>query len=168
MKYGTLTLLFIVSFIVFSLLNFYHNGWQYVQPFLITTLLVYFNVKNPWIYYSYGFLAGMTLDAFTGILGLHAFIFIIIIFILSILQYTILTAKNILSVIILTVLALLLHWLLFWGLDAMLAIDYYIFDQQQFSNLIKSLGVSLLVIIFLHLLYFNIWLKKRDYEGQPF
>lgn len=168
MKYAILTLLYLMSAYSFFVLNFYNDGWQYTQVFLVTILLVYFNTKNEWLYYLYAFLAGLLVDSFTGIFAVYTLSFISIIFILRTLQLSILTSKNILSIAILIILAFILNGLFFWLINFLLMSDFYIINQQPIYKIFKAGLLNFFVVIFLHLLYFNIWLKKRDYEGQSF
>lgn len=168
MKYAVIALLYLISVYSFFVLNFYHNGWQYVQPFLITVLLVYFNTKNEWLYYAYAFLSGLFIDSFTGIFGLYTASFLLIIFILRTLQISILTSKNILSIAILSILAFVFHNLFFWAINFVIASDFYNLERQPIYDISKAGLLNFFIIIICHLLYFNIWLRKRDYEGQSF
>lgn len=169
MKYLVAILLFILSIFFTGVLSFNNSGWQMLQPFLISTLLVYFNTKNQWLYYGYALLAGLYVDSLTGVFGLHAAIFISIIFLLFILQATILTSKNILAIIILSAFSLVFYWLVFWLFSLIFDLGLYIFHKPLFIFMMRTFFVNILIVIFLHLLYYNLWQKKRDYgEKQSF
>ena len=99
MRYIVIILMYLLATYSFLTLGFINNGWQYVQPFLIASLLVYFNVENDWLYYSFAVICGLTADALSGVFGLHAIIYLTIIFILKNLQLTLLTSKNILTIV---------------------------------------------------------------------
>ncbi|MCD4760839.1 hypothetical protein K8R42_03000 [bacterium] len=167
MKYLFLILIFLLATYFFTLTNFYDNGWQYLQPFLVATLLVYYNSNNKWIYYTFAALAGLFVDSFSGVFGLHAIIFLFIIFFLKSLQLTILTSKNILTIILLTILALLIFWLAFWAANLIFSWGLYTFRWSLIINIAKMLVVDIFLVIFFHLLYFNLWAKKYD-EKQSF
>jgi len=158
-------LIFLVAVYFFTVLNFYDNGWQYVQPFLIVTLLAYYNTEERWVYYGFAFLAGLFVDSFTGVFGLHTIIFLIIIFILRSLQLTILTSKNILTIILLTILAFVIFWLLFYLANFMFSWELYTFQKQMFMPMLKMFLVNIGVVIFLHLLYFNLHTKKHERQS---
>jgi cell shape-determining protein MreD len=166
MKYLFLILIFLVAVYFFTVLNFYDNGWQYVQPFLVATLLVYYNISNHWIYYAFAFLAGLFVDSFTGVFGLHTIIFLFIIFILRSLQLTLLTSKNILTIILLTILAFVIFWLLFYSANFMFSWEMYTWQQSMLLPIFKMFIVNITAVIFFHLLYFNLHTKK--YERQSF
>lgn len=144
------------------LLNFYDNGWQFLQPFLVSTLLVYFNQNNPWIYYSYALLAGLFVDAFTGVFGLHTIIFILIIFILSILQLTVFTSKNILTVILLSLFSFVLFWMFFMLANFVFPWNLYIIDFDLMLKIAKMMAINLFLLTLFHLLYYNLWAKHHD------
>lgn len=167
MRYLYLILIFLISSFLFLFLNFYNNGWQLLQPFLVATLLVYFNIQKEWLYYIFAMLAGFFVDSFTGVFGLHAIIFVGIIFILSSLQATILTSKNILAIILLTLFSYIIFWFLFWLIDLVFNLDLYTFDKNLIIPIIKMSGLDILFFIFLHLIYYNFWLKKHD-QKQSF
>jgi len=165
MRYLFLILTFLSAVYFFTVLNFYDNGWQYVQPFLIVSLLVYYNIDNQWLYYSFAFLAGLFVDSFTGVFGLHAIIFLIIIFIIRSLQLTILTSKNILAIIILTILAFLLFWLLFYLANFLFSWEMYTFQQSNLMPMFKMFLINIATVIFFHLLYFNLYAKKHERQS---
>lgn len=150
---------------LFLFLNLYNNGWQLLQPFLVAMLLVYFNYNKEWVHYVFATLAGFFVDSFTGVFGLHAMIFVIIIFILSGLQATILTSKNILAIMLLTLFSFILFWLLFWASDLIFNLDIYTFDNTLIIPTAKMAGIDILLFIFLHLIYYNFWLKKHEKQS---
>jgi cell shape-determining protein MreD len=162
MRYLYFILIFFIASFLFQLLNFYDNGWQFLQPFLIATLLVYFNSSKEWLHYMFAMLAGFFVDSFTGIFGLHAVIFVLIIFILKTFQVTILTSKNILAIIILTLFSFLLFWLLFWFSDFVFNWDIYTFQNTMIRPILKMMSINIFLVIFLHLIYYNFWLKGHD------
>jgi len=162
MKYLYLILIFFVASFLFLFLNFYDNGWQFLQPFLVATLLVYFNIEQEWLHYIFAMVAGFFVDSFTSIFGLHAFIFISIVFILKSFQVTILTSKNILAIILLTLFSFILYWLLFWLSDSIFNWELYTFSNTMFMPVLKMFGVNIFLVIFLHLIYYNFWLKHHD------
>ena len=161
MRYLFLILIFFIAAYIFTLINFYDNGWQYLQPFLVATLLVYFNTEEPWLYYGFAAVAGIFVDSFTGIFGLHAIIFLFIIFILKTLQLTILTSKNILSILLLAILSFVIFWLAFWAVNIIFDWQLYIFNLETLLNILKMLVINIIILIFLHLLFFNLWSKKH-------
>lgn len=167
MKYLSLILLFFIAGFLFILVNFYNNGWQFLQPFLVAVLLVYFNDENPWDYYTFAVVSGLFVDAFTGVFGLHAILFIIIILILRSMQLTILTSRNILSILILTILSFVLFWLLFWGLNFIFDWQLYSFSWSIILSISKVAWVNILAVILFHLLLFNLWGKKHE-QRQSF
>lgn len=162
MKYVYLILIYLIAVFLFFLLNFYDNGWQFLQPFLVAVLLVYFNSSKSWLHYLFAMLAGFFVDSFTGIFGLHTIIFVLIIFLLQGLQVTILTSKNILAIILLTIFSFLLFWVLFWAADFIFNWDVYVFDKTQIRPILKMTGINIFLVIFLHLIYYNFWLRHHD------
>ncbi|RJQ34628.1 rod shape-determining protein MreD [Candidatus Parcubacteria bacterium] len=161
MKYIVIILMYLIGIYSFLMLSFLNNGWQYVQPFLVIVLLVYFNINNDWLYYTFALICGLTIDAFSGVFGLHAIIYLAIIFILKNLQLSILTSKNILTILLLTILSFIIFWLLFWATNFIASWDLYSFSQQSWKYIFRALGVDTLLIILLHLLYFNFFLRKH-------
>lgn len=167
MRYFYLLLLYLISASVFFLLNFYDNGWQFLQPFLVVVLLIYFNLHHSWLQYLFAILAGFFMDSFTGIFGLHAVIFVVIIFLLQTLQMTILTSRNILSIIILTIFSFLIFWFLFWMADFIFNWEIYDFDKTQIKPILKMMSINIFLVLFFHLIYYNFWFKHHD-EKQSF
>ena len=167
MRYLYFILIFLISSFLFLFLNFYDNGWQLLQPFLVALLLIYFNSEKEWVYYTFALLAGFFIDSFTGIFGLHAVIFVIIVFVLKSLQVTILSSKNILSIILLTLFSFVVFWLLFWASDLIFNWNLYTFDNNLLKPILKMTGINIFLVIFLHLIYYNFWLKGHD-QKQSF
>lgn len=165
MKYAIITLLFLVAVYFFTVLNYVDNGWQFVQPFLIVLLLLYLNLKDIWLVYIFAFVAGIFVDSFTGIFGLHTIIFLSIVFILRILQYTIFHHRNILSVLTLTIFSFVFFWLLFWLLNLIFNWQLYTFTNVIFWDILKTTLVNIVVVIFFHVLYYNIYLKKHERQS---
>jgi rod shape-determining protein MreD len=162
MRYLYLILIFFIAAFLYLLLNFYDNGWQFLQPFLVALLLLYFNLDREWLYYLFALLAGFFVDSFTGIFGLHAIIFVIIIFLLKSLQLTILSSKNILAILLLTLFSFVLYWLLFWVADFMFNWDLYTFDKLLLPQIFKMMAINIFLVIFFHLIYYNFFLKSND------
>ncbi|MBU1203096.1 hypothetical protein KKH39_03610 [Patescibacteria group bacterium] len=162
MKYLVIIFIYLLSAFSFIVLNLYDNGWQFLQPFLVTSLLVYYNQKNPWIYYAYAGLAGLFVDSFTGVFGLHAIFFMLIIFILASLQLTILTSKNILTIILLSLSAFVMFWLFFLTANFIFPWNLYIINFDMMLQVIKMMGINLFILILVHLLYYNFWAKHHD------
>ncbi len=167
MKYPYLMLIFLVSAYFFTVLNFYDNNLQWLGPFLMSTLLVYFNNDNPWVYYGFATLAGLFMDSFTGIFGLYTIIFLVIIFLLRTLQLTVFTSKNILTIILLTSLAWFIFWLAFWLVNSIAGWQFYDFTWSMLVPIFKMTVLSIVLIIFFHLLHFNIWVKRHG-QRQSF
>ena len=165
MRYVALILIFLIAVYFFTVLNFYDNGWQYVQPFLIVTLLVYYNIDNHWLYYTFAFIAGLFLDSFTGVFGLHTIIFLTIILLLRSLQLTLLTSKNILTIILLTILAFVVFWLFFYSANFIFNWEIYTFQQAMLLPMFKMFLVNIATVIFFHLLYFNFHTKKHERQS---
>lgn len=169
MKYLAAIFLFIFSIFLGSIFNFNNTGWQLLQPFLVTALLIYFNNDNQWLIFGYAALSGLYVDSLTGIFGFHAIVFITIIFLLSIFQSTILTSKNILTVILLSAFSFVFYWFIFWFYNFIFNIGLYVFNRSIFIFILRTFFVNILSVIFWHLLYYNLWQKKRNYgEKQSF
>ena len=162
MKYLFIILFFLIAIYAFTLLNFYSDHWLYVQPMLIAVLLVYYNISQSWLYYSFASLAGLFVDSLNGIFGLQAIIFVIIIFILRSLQLTLFTSKNILTIILLTILAFIIFWLLLWSTSFIFNFQLYFLTKAIFIMILRGLVVNTFMTIFLHILFFNFWLKKQE------
>ncbi len=161
MRYIVIILMYLLATYSFLTLGFINNGWQYVQPFLIASLLVYFNVENDWLYYSFAVICGLTADALSGVFGLHAIIYLTIIFILKNLQLTLLTSKNILTIVLLTLLSGIIFWLMFWGVNFISGWDLYKFNDLPWRQLLRGMGVNSFIVILVHLLYFNFYLRRH-------
>ncbi len=164
MKYLSLILIFLVSVYVWLMLNFYTNDWHYIQPFLIAVLLVYYNIEDQRLYYTFATVAGLFISSFSGAFGLHAIIFIVLIFILKTLQTTLLTSKNILTILLLTTLSFLLFWFFYYFFNLIFDWNLYSFSTQWIL-IGKAIIINILVTIFLHVVYYNLVVKKH--ERQP-
>lgn len=167
MRYLYLLLIYFISAILFFIFNFYDDGWQFLQPFLVAILLIYFNFNNSWVHYIFALLAGFFVDSFTGVFGLHAIIFITIIFLLKNLQLTFFTSKNFLSVVLLAAFSFILYWLFFWLNDFIFNLDIYTFDGHQFLDILKTTAVNFVTILILHLIYYNFFLRHHE-QKQSF
>lgn len=162
MKYLMSLLLLIVALYFHTLGIFYNNIWQYTQPFLLVLLLFYFNCQDVRIAYLLAFVAGLYLDSLSAIFGLYTFLFIFIIFILRSLQLTWLTSKNIFTILSLAFLAYFIFWLAFWFLNFIFAWQIYFFSWSILLQISKASLISILILIFLHVFYYNVWLKKNE------
>jgi len=165
MKYLSIIFIFLISAFLSAILNFYGNGWQYLQPFLIAVLLIYFNVDNIWIYYIFAFVSGLFIDSFSSVFGLQTFIFLFIIWILKNLQLTIFTSKNILTIILLSLFAFLFFYFGVWLISWLSTWELYVFDIPKLWPILKMTGLSMLTFISAHLLYYNLWLKKHERQS---
>ena len=166
MKYLVSALLYLLAAFTYFLLSFYGQGWQLIQPFLLILLLFYFNSKNPWFYYIFALLCGLFMDSFSSVFGLHSLIFLFIIFLLRNLQLSFFTSKNIFTVILLSIFAFIIFYTSFWLANLMLAWNLYSFSWPLLVQITKMSGLSIFILIVLHILYFNFWVKKN--EEQPF
>ncbi len=163
MKYIFIVLNFLLAVYLFFTLNFFDNRWHYIQPMLISTLLIYFNTESPWVRYVYALAAGLLLDSLSPVFGLQAIIFITIIFSLSLLQLTVFTSRNMFSIMALTALAFILFWFLFYLINTILQYSYYDLFQLDIEYWVLSMLINIFLVSFLHIFYFNLWSKK--YEG---
>jgi len=161
MKYIVIVLMYLAAVYTYLMLGFVDNGWQYVQPFLVVSLLVYFNVENDWLYYVFAAVCGLTVDSLSGVFGLHAVVYIFLIFIIKNLQLTILTSKNILAIILLSVLSFAIFWSFFWLANFVAWWNIYNFHQLSWSHLFRGFGINIFLIFLLHLLYYNFFLRKH-------
>jgi cell shape-determining protein MreD len=138
-----------------------------LQPFLVATLLVYFNNENPWIYFAFAGLAGLFVDSFTGVFGLHAILFIFIVLLLKSAQLTFLTSRNILSIFVLTISSFIFYWLLFWLLNFIFDWQLYYFSWQTILAIAKVTWLNMLILWVAHVLIYNIWTKNHE-QKQSF
>lgn len=165
MRYLGLLFLYLVG-VYFSLsLHFFAHPWHYVQPMLVSVLLVYFNMSHSWWPYIYAMLAGFFVDSLNAVFGLQAAIFISIIFFLRTLQYSVITFRNILSVIILSIFSLLMYWLLFYIFDLIGEWSFYGWDQWPWLEWLRGLGLNFALVIILHLLYYNLWVRRHERQS---
>ncbi|PLX25569.1 hypothetical protein C0580_02155 [Candidatus Parcubacteria bacterium] len=165
MRYIVMILMYLIATYSFLTLGFVNNGWQFVQPFLIITLLVYFNIENNWVYYIFAAICGLTVDVFSGVFGLHAIIFLTIIFILKNLQLSLLTSKNILTILLLTFLSWIMFWLMFWLINLIPSWELYTFSLIPWMYLLRGAAVNIFVVIFIHTLFYNFYLKRHGRES---
>lgn len=165
MKYLNVILIFLFSAFLYTMLNFYDNGWQYLQPFLIAILLIYFNIENPWLYYTFAFVSGLFIDSFSGVFGLHSFIFLFIIWLLKTLQLTIFTSRNMLTIILLTFFAFVFFWLVFFSVNFFASWELYILNKEIIFSILKMMLVNILLVTIIHLVYYNFWLKKHERQS---
>jgi cell shape-determining protein MreD len=165
MRYLLSIFFWLVAIYIFSLLNLYQSGWQYVQPFLIVILLTYFNSEDHWLYYSLSILSGLYIDSLNGIFGVYSIIFLLILFILKILQNTWLTSKNFLSIVILTILAFVLFWFFFWLINSIFDWQIYIFNQQAWWLIFKNFILFFCTTLIIHLLIYNFWVRRHERQS---
>lgn len=167
MRYLISILIFLLSASFYTFVNMFNDGSQFLQPFLVTILLIYFNIENEWLYYTYAFMAGMYVDSFTGVFAVHTFIFLLIIFILRNLQLTIFSSKNFFSIILLTIFSFVLFWSLFWLVNLVFSLDLYVFNSDLWLNILKKAPFSILAVLLLHLIFYNLWIRRYD-QKQSF
>lgn len=165
MKYIISVILFLISLYFHLVLNFYGNGWQYLQPFLISLLLIYFNTSDLWLAYAFAFLAGILLDSISALFGFHTIVFISIIFILKNLQLSTFTSKNIFTVLWLTVLSFIFYWLVVFLGHSVFDISTYYIDNHQIKAILRGLSINVVLVIFMHVWHFNFWVKKHEKQS---
>jgi len=162
MKYALLGLLYTLGVYFYTLFNFAAHGWQYFLVFFVLILLVYFNNQNPTVNYVFAGCCGLYQDSLSVYFGVYTFIFITIVFLMSVLQSTVLTHRNFLSVVTLTVTAFIFYWLFFWLINFVFDRSVYLFSEQSWGDILKYGFMSIFAILLIHLLYFNLWSKKRE------
>ncbi len=165
MRYVAVLILFLVSLYFHLVLNFYGNGWQYVQPFLISLLLIYFNIKEEWVSYAFALVAGVLLDSISALFGFHTIVFISVIFILKNLQLTTFTSKNILTVLALTGFSFILYWLFVFLAHSAFNIADYDIDPNHLGAILKGVVINIFVVIFWHVWHYNFWIKKHEKQS---
>lgn len=165
MRYVAALILFLVSLYFHLVLNFYGNGWQYVQPFLISLLLVYFNIKEEWVAYAFALVAGVLLDSISALFGFHMVVFVSIIFILKNLQLTTFTSKNILTVLALTSFSFILYWLFVFLAHSIFNVTIYHIDSRYLVAILKGAIINIFVVIFWHVWHYNFWIKKHEKQS---
>jgi len=158
-------ILFLISLYFHFVFNFYGNGWQYVQPFLISLLLIYFNTSDLGLAYAYAFVAGLLVDSISALFGFHTIVFISIIFILKNFQLSTFTSKNIFTVLWLTIFSFLFYWLLVFLGHSVFDVSTYYIDRHQIKPILNGLWINILVVIFLHVWHFNFWVKKHEKQS---
>ncbi|KKP91256.1 MAG: hypothetical protein UR94_C0017G0007 [Parcubacteria group bacterium GW2011_GWA2_36_10] len=165
MKYLALLIFFILTHTVYSLVDL--GSWSLLEPFLIMLILVYYIFENPWIYYPLALGAGLLVDGFSASFGLHTFSFLLVLFSLSTLQLTIFTSKNTGTIIFLTWLGCIIFWLSLWLLYYLSHWSIYILSWPTIWQIIKMIFIDTGIIVFVYILYFNLWLKKH-HEKRSF
>ncbi len=165
MKYLALLVLFILTHTFYALVNV--GSWSLLEPFLIMLILVYYIFENPWIYYAVAIFSGLFIDSFSASFGLHTFSFLLVLFILSTLQLTIFTSKNTGTIIFLTFLGQLIFWLLLYLLYSFSQWAVYSFSWGIFWQVLKMIFIDTGIIVFIYILYFNLWLKNH-HEKRSF
>lgn len=165
MRFIVAIILFLSATYIHLLVNFYGNGWQYVQPFLIALLLLYFNIKEQWLVYLFAFLAGLLIDSTSALFGFHTIAYLSIIFILRNLQLTTFTSRNILTVLLLTFWSFIFYWLLVWLGHVIFGISSYYFSSTQIWPILKIVFLNLFVMIFLHVWHYNFWVKRHEKQS---
>jgi cell shape-determining protein MreD len=165
MRYLLLIFSWLLAVYVFTVLNYLDHGWQLLQPFLVVLLLIYFNSKNIIWSYSFALLAGIFLDSLNGIFGLQTIIFLFIVFVMRSLQLTILGTKNVFSTIVLILLALAMWWLIFGAINFIFHFNLYYFSQDLGRVIIKTFFIDVVLVILLHLLYYNFYVKKHERQS---
>lgn len=165
MRFVAAAILFLLAIYAHLLMNFYGNGWQYVQPFLIALLLLYFNVKEQWLVYVFAFLAGLLIDSISALFGFHTIAYLAIIFILRNLQLTTFTSRNILTVLLLTLWSFIFYWLLVWLGHIIFGINSYYVSVNQIWPILKIIFLNTVVMIFLHVWHYNFWVKRHEKQS---
>lgn len=165
MRYVASLVLFLLSLYFHIIFNFYGGTWQYIQPFLISLLLLYFNIKELWLAYAYAFLAGLVIDSMSAIFGFHAIVFISIIFILKNLQLSTFTSKNIFTVLWLSFFSFVFYWLLVFVGHNIFELASYFVDSSQITSILKGVIFNVLTLIFFHVWHFNFWVKKHEKQS---
>jgi cell shape-determining protein MreD len=165
MRYIVALLLFLISVYFHLLLNFYGNGWQYVQPFLISLLLIYFNTAENWLAYVFALVAGILLDSISAVFGFNTIVFLSIIFILKTLQLTTFTSKNIFTILLLTFFSFLLYWLFVLLANSLFYLSVYNINVGLIGSILKGMSINIFVLIFLHVCHYNFWVKKNEKQS---
>ena len=161
MKYLISLFLFFLALAIFFIFN--TKGIIIWQTFLIFSLLIFLIIDDYKITYTFAIFSGLFLDSFTAIFGLHALIFLLIIFIVSILKKEILGIKNILTILLLIFISFFLYYLftyLFYFLNGNTEYFYYTYNL---IIIISSLLINTLITIVLYLIHYNF---KKD--GRSF
>lgn len=165
MRFVTAVILFLLAIYCHLVLNFYANGWQYLQPFLIALLLLYFNVSEQWLIYLFAFLSGLLLDSTAALFGFHVIAYILIIFIMRNLQSTIFTSKNILTVLLLTMWSFIFYWLMVFLGHVIFSVDSYYIDTQQIWPILRMILLNTFLVIFCHVWHYNFWVKRHERQS---
>lgn len=165
MRYIVTLILFLISVYFHLLFNFYGNGWQYVQPFLISLLLVYFNTSENWLAYVFALVAGILLDSISAVFGFNTIVLLSIVFVLKNLQLTTFTSKNIFTILLLTFFSFLLYWLFVLLANSLFHLTAYDMNLGLVGSILKGLGINIFVLIFFHVSHYNFWVKKHEKQS---
>lgn len=165
MRFITAVILFLLAIYFYLLVNFYGGGWQYVQPFLIALLLLYFNIQEQWLVYLFAFLSGLLIDSISALFGFHTIAYLAIIFILRNLQLTTFTSRNILTVLLLTFWSFVFYWLLVWLGHVIFGIESYYIASAQIWSILKIVFFNTTVVIFWHVWHYNFWVKRHEKQS---
>ena len=160
MKYIGIILIFILAHSAYSLLNM--HPWHLLQPFLIALVFLYFVVDNSWLHYIFAMMAGLTVDSFSATFGLYTISFLTVVFLMRSLQLSVFSSKNTGTIISLAIIACLSFWLIaglvylifHWSLHTLILVDILAIIGFSLINAIS--------VIFLYILYFNIWLRRHE------
>lgn len=160
MKYLNIILLFIVANFCFAWLNV--NPAHWIQPFLIAAIFLYFAETNPWIHYSFAFVAGLIVDSFSASFGLHAISYILVLFLLNNLQLFIFTSKNTGTILMLTMIGVVAFWGFVWFLNFIFSWSNYHFSLIDWLQILKYYLFDVLTVVLMYIIYFNLNLKKHE------
>jgi len=161
MKYLISILLFILAVIIFFIFNL--KGIVIWESFLIFSLLLYLIIKDSKIYYTFSIISGLFLDSFTAIFGLHTFIFLLIIFIINILNKEFLSTKNILTILLLITISFICYYLFVYLFYLIIGNVYYFNNIYNIFYIIKSLVINIFITIILYLMYYNFNKNERSF-----
>ncbi len=165
MRYIVALILFLISVYFHLLFNFYGNFWQYVQPFLICLLLVYFNTSENWLAYVFALVAGILLDSISAVFGFNTIVLLSIVFILKNLQLTTFTSKNIFTILLLTFFSFILYWLFVLLINNLFHLTAYDINLASTGSILKGLSINIFTLIFLHVSHYNFWVKKHEKQS---
>ncbi len=161
MKYLSSIFLFFLASAIFFIFNI--KGIIIWQSFLIFSLLIFLIINDYRIVYTFAILAGLFLDSFTAFFGLHSFIFLLIIFIISILKKEVFGINNIWTILLLIFISFFLYYLftyLFYLING--NIEYFFITYNLFT-ISLSLIINTLITISLYLMYYNFNKNERSF-----
>lgn len=159
MRYLGVLFLFVISYTVFSFI--FSGSWHWLNPFLISLILIYYSTNDPWLYYGSAFLFGLTLDAFAPGFALYTLSFLLILFVISNLQLTIFSSKNTGTIILLTLVANILFYLIYYFIHWLSDSLFYVLSWSTLLSIARFILLDTLLVVVLYVLYFNLWLKKH-------